>query len=131
MPSEHKKNPGLGPMIESFDTNYVSPASYLFESAGILGLGKNYMKKGPAHPDRKIFDTYPIYLKHTLMHEDEQMKKIRQLEVPQRFFIYDKYREQGNKQMNKNDYEQAILYYERAYSCFKWLELKEEEEDEK
>lgn len=42
---------------------------------------------------RKVFDTYPIYLKHTLFQDEENTKKMRLLEVAQRFFVYDKFRE--------------------------------------
>ena len=62
---------------------------------------------------------------------------MRQMEVAQRFFVYDKFREQGNKRLNKGEYEEAMKYYERALGCFKWLEyvqppdIESEEEVEK
>jgi hypothetical protein len=51
----------------------------------------------PIDKMRKNFDAYPIYLKHTLMHNEESMRKVRRCEVSQRFFAYDKFRERGNK----------------------------------
>jgi len=54
--------------------------------------------------ERKIFDSYPIYLKHTIVHDEENMKKVRTLEVAKRFFIYDKFREKGNKEFYKGNY---------------------------
>ena len=48
---------------------------------------------------------------------------MRALEVSHRFFVYDQYREKGNKAFMKGLYEEAVAYYERALSCFKWLEV--------
>lgn len=59
------------------------------------------------------------------MHDDEDMKKVRKLEVASRFFVYDKFRERGNKEFYKGEYDTAVAYYERALSCFRWLEYKE------
>jgi len=80
--------------------------------------------------NRKSFDQYPIYLKHTLYHDDEHMKKARTLETSHRFFVYDKFKDYGNKNYNKGLYKDAVAYYERALSCFKWLEVKDEPEEE-
>ncbi len=44
--------------------------------------------------------------------KDENMKKVRELEVAQRFFVYDKLREKGNKEINKENAEESIKYYE-------------------
>ena len=73
------------------------------------------------------FDSYPIYLKHTLFHnEDENVMQVREMEVGQRLYVFDKIKERGNKHFHKNrDYE-CIKVYERALSVMKWLELKEE-----
>jgi hypothetical protein len=54
---------------------------------------------------RDVFNTYPIYLKHTLLHDDADMKKVRTLEIAQRFFVFDKFRERGNKEYNKGDFD--------------------------
>ena len=42
------------------------------------------------------------------------MKKIRSVEVAQRFFIYDKFREKGNKCFGKGNYEEAIGLFEHV-----------------
>lgn len=102
---------------------YVSPLSFLLEFRGLFSLRKS-------SANRVNFDKYPIYLKHTLYHDDEHMKKARTLETSHRFFVYDKFKEQGNKHYNKGLYKDAIAFYERAMSCFKWLETKEEDPDE-
>lgn len=57
------------------------------------------------------------------------MQRIRKKDVVERFFAYDKYRERGNRLYNKQRYSEAIFLYERAFSCFRWLELKEKAED--
>lgn len=58
------------------------------------------------------------------------MLKVRKCEINQRFFAYDQLREKGNKAYFKENYYEALEYYERAFSCFRWLELKEEEDSE-
>ena len=83
-----------------------------------------------AASNRMSFEKYPIYLKHTLYHDDEHMKKARTLETSHRFFVYDKFKDYGNKNYNKGLYKDALAYYERALSCFKWLEVKDEPEEE-
>jgi len=87
-------------------------------------------KKSSVPDNRQNFDNYPIFLKRTLFHNEEQYKKIRKLEISHRFFVYDKFREQGNKKYNRNHPEEAISLYEHALSCFKWLEIKPEEKKE-
>eukprot|EP01016_Furgasonia_blochmanni_P052518 TRINITY_DN8385_c0_g1_i7.p1 TRINITY_DN8385_c0_g1~~TRINITY_DN8385_c0_g1_i7.p1 ORF type:complete len:720 (+),score=178.67 TRINITY_DN8385_c0_g1_i7:114-2162(+) len=129
MTSEKKKNPPLAPMKESYDIPYISVMKYLLRFRG-------FMNKDAFNNKRQSFDEYPIYLQHTVFHDDEKMAKIRTLEVSHRFFIYDKFREQGNKCYNKGEYDEALKLYERALSCFKWLDQKKappmtEEEKEK
>lgn len=75
MPSENKKNPPLGPQTEGWDQDYISPFSYLLEYKGFMGF--NLGKKKEKQISRVKFDTYPIYLQHTLFHDDETMKKVR------------------------------------------------------
>ena len=58
------------------------------------------------------------------------MKKARTLETSHRFFVYDKFKDYGNKNYNKGLYKDAISYYERALSCYKWLEVKDEPDEE-
>lgn len=65
-----------------------------------------------------------------MFHDDEGMSKIRKKDTVERFFAYDKYRERGNRLYNKKKYSDAIFLYERALSCFKWLEMKDESDNE-
>jgi hypothetical protein len=94
MPSDNKKNPPLQAMSEGYDTNFISPHDYLLSPHGLFH--SNFTSK--------VFDSYPIYLKHTIIHDEENMKKVRKLEVAQRFFIYDKFREKGNKEYYKGNF---------------------------
>ena len=130
MPSEKKKNPPLAHLKEGWNAQFISPYSYLLDYKGFLNFSWDMPKK-KLREKRKIFDTYPIYLQHTLFHnEDETMMKVRKLEVSSRFFAYEKFRERGNKCLYKQEFEDALIYYERALSCFKWLELKPEDSDD-
>lgn len=47
---------------------------------------------------------------------------MRSADVAQRFLVFDKFREQGNKRLNKGEYDEAIKYFERALGCYRWLE---------
>lgn len=75
---------------------------------------------------REKWNSYPVYLKHSLFYHDDKFEKARTLEVGHRFFIFDKFKEEGNKSMTKGDYRAAVSYYEQAFSLVKWLELKED-----
>ncbi|CAD8077631.1 unnamed protein product [Paramecium sonneborni] len=127
MSSEKKRNPPLAHLEEQYDTYYISPLNYLLDTRGLwmLAFDSKEVKKGPIKDRRKVFDTYPTYLKSTLFHDDENTKKLRQCEVAQRFFVYDKFREKGNKLLQKQEYDEAIRYYERALGCFRYLEVVE------
>lgn len=83
MASETKRNPPLAHLDEQYDTYYVSPLNYLLDTRGLwmLAFDSKQVKKGPIRDRRKIFDSYPIYLKSTLLHDDENTKKLRTLEV--------------------------------------------------
>ncbi|EAR84836.1 tetratricopeptide repeat protein (macronuclear) [Tetrahymena thermophila SB210] len=133
LPSERKKNPGLAHASERFSTFYLSRYSCYLEDDSMISLRRDFKRilNGKASKNRKIFDSYPIYLKHTLFHEEEFMKKVRQKEVVERFLVFDKYRERGNRLFNKQKYEEALRLYERALSCYRWLELVDSDEDEK
>jgi tetratricopeptide (TPR) repeat protein len=85
----------------------------------------------PVTRSREIFNTYPIYLQHSLFFNGEDYKKVRGIECCSRFLPYEKLREKGNKYFNKGKYTEALDYYERALSLFKWLEYFEEENTEK
>jgi ribosomal protein L12E/L44/L45/RPP1/RPP2 len=121
MPTESKKPPSLAHLEPSFEIPYISTLRHLFTFRGILS------KNHSSNENKEKFDTYPYFLKHTLFHNEEKFEKIRKLEVAHRFFVYDKFREQGNKKYNRNKPAEAISLYEHALSCFKWLEVKKEE----
>ena len=61
----------------------------------------------------------------------EDYQKVRGIECCSRFLPYEKLREKGNKYFNKGKYPDALDYYERALSLFKWLEYLEEDNTEK
>lgn len=69
-------------------------------------------------PEDRRWENLPIFLKHTLFHDEEKMDAFRKLELGQRFFIFDKFREQANKAFNKGRYEEAIGLYEHVKSDF-------------
>ena len=108
-------------MEPAYEIPYISTLRHLFTFRGLLPRGKN------APENRQNFDKYPIFLKHTLFHKEGTFDKLRKLEVSHRFFVYDKFREQGNKKYNKNNPQEAISFYEHALSCFKWLEIKKDD----
>ena len=87
---------------------------YLLSFKGLLSASSETMK-------RETFENYPIYLKHTVFHTDEKMEKIRTLEIGHRFFIYDKFREKGNKEYNKGNFESALVFYQQV-SCSSYCE---------
>jgi tetratricopeptide (TPR) repeat protein len=120
MPSENKKPPGLGHFTAAFEVPYISQMKYLLSFRGLISKGEEDKTE-----NHEKFENYPMFLKHTLFHNEEKMKKIRSLEISHRFFVYDKFREKGNKNYNKGNYEQSIGLFEHALSCFKWLEFKE------
>lgn len=132
MPSNRKKNPGLEYIKECFSTHYLSRYATYLEEDSLISLKRDFseiLRKIPSK-NRKIFDSYPIYLKHSLFHNDETMHTIRKKDIVERFFAYDKFRERANRLFNKKKYSEAIYLYERALSCFKWLEIKEDSEDD-
>jgi hypothetical protein len=80
---------------------------------------------------RRKFDSYPIYLQQTVFNDDENMARIRRLEIGQRFFFYDTCREKGNKAYHRGNYGDAMKFYELGLSCLKWLEHKKPAADVK
>ena len=63
---------------------------------------------------RKIFNSYPIYLKHSVLFEGDDFNKIREMELLQKFQVYDDLRERGNKKFIKGQYEKALSFYEQV-----------------
>lgn len=124
MPSEKKKNPSLQAMTQAYNEEFISVYGYLLDYQGFFSIIRK--NKRTVSKDRLVFDTYPIYLKHTLFFNDDTMKKVRNLEVSQRFFAYDKLKEKGNKHYNRGEFDTALEYYERAFGVFKWLDYIEE-----
>jgi len=121
MPAENKKAPALAHLEPAYEVPYISTLRHLFTFKGLLPKGRT------APENRQNFDKYPIFLKHTLFHKEDTFSKVRKMEASQRFFVYDKFREQGNKKYNRKNPQEAIGYYEHALSCFKWLEIKKDD----
>ena len=121
--SEKKRNPDLFQNNSGYDEPFVSKFHY-YLSANKIDFSMVRQKKGqqPVTRSREIFNTYPIYLQHSLFFNGEDYKKVRGIECCSRFLPYEKLREKGNKYFNKGKYAEALDYYERALSLFKWLE---------
>jgi tetratricopeptide (TPR) repeat protein len=130
--SEKKRNPDLFQTNSGYDEPFVSKFHY-YLSANKIDFSMMRQKKGqqPVTRSREIFNTYPIYLQHSLFFNGEDYKKVRGIECCSRFLPYEKLREKGNKYFNKGKYIEALDYYERALSLFKWLEYFEEDNTEK
>mmetsp|Transcript_63253 Transcript_63253/g.87938 ORF Transcript_63253/g.87938 Transcript_63253/m.87938 type:complete len:287 (+) Transcript_63253:410-1270(+) len=139
MPTESKKAPSLERYECAYEIPYISTLRHLFNFKGIFsktGLGGGMGGGGSEDEDKQEapktqLDQFPIFLKHTLFHNEEKFGQIRKLEVSHRFFVYDKFKEQGNKKFNKGKTEEAISLFEHALSCFKWLEMKAPEKKKK
>jgi tetratricopeptide (TPR) repeat protein len=119
--SDKKKNPNLNITEAGFDEPFISKFKF-YLSAAKLDFGS--MRGGlpqPAAP-RENFNQLPIYLQHTLFFNGEDYKKVRSMECCSRFMAYDQLREKGNKFYSKGKYYEALDFYERAMSLFRWLE---------
>lgn len=68
-------------------------------------------KKEEFEAKRQKFNNYPLYLQETLFFNDEQLKKLRKVEISQRFFVCDDWRERGNRYYHKENYKKAMYYY--------------------
>lgn len=121
--SDKKKNPNLGLNHQGYDEPFVSKYKY-YLSSNKLDFSA-IRKANPTSFNREIFDSYPIYLKHTLFFNGDDYKKVRGLQCCSRFMAYEELREKGNKYFNKGKYYLALDYYERAMSLFRWLEHRE------
>lgn len=91
----------------NFSTNYISMYEDLFKNRGI------YRKE--AFIQKRIkFNNYPAYLKETLFHDDPSMKKLRGLEISEKFFLSEDWREKGNRSFSKGDFKTALIFYTRV-----------------
>ena len=68
-------------------------------------------KKEEFEAKRQKFNNYPLYLQETLFFNDEQLNKLRKVEISQRFFVCDDWRERGNRYYHKENYKKAMYYY--------------------
>lgn len=71
---------------------------------------------------RKLLDSLPTCLKHTLFHPDD-LKKLRQKPFSGLFFNFDKQKEEANRIYGEGDYFEALEYYEQILGVFKWVEF--------
>lgn len=71
--------------------------------------------------ERKKWNDYPNYLKHTVFHSGEDIEKARKMEIGHKFFIVDNLREKGNRKFRKGKIDEAIQFYERGVSVLRWL----------
>jgi len=83
---------------------YISKMKDLLKSRGMY-------KKEEFEAKRQKFNNYPLYLQETLFFNDEQLKKLRKVEISQRFFVCDDWRERGNRYYHKENYKKAMYYY--------------------
>lgn len=79
----------------------------LFKNRGIY-------KKEVFNQKRAKFNNYPSYLKETLFHDDQSMKRLRGLEISEKFFLGEDWREKGNRYFSKGDYKTALIFYTRV-----------------
>lgn len=83
MTSEKKRNPLFEILEPQYEIAYISPFQYMLDNQPFLFDTKK------VRFNREKFDSYPIFIKHSLFHDEEQMLKVRKLDISQRFFIYD------------------------------------------
>lgn len=101
---------------------FTSNNDYLFTFMGKMELSE-FRKK------TKILRSYPRHLKNTLFIKDERIEKIRKKEFTLVFFAYDEIKEKANKLYKQKKFRLAIAYYNFAYCILKWLEFKENKEE--
>lgn len=82
-----KKNPSLGLNQEGYDEPFVSKFKY-YLSANKINM--HAIRKGKTYNShqREVFNTYPIYLQHTLFANGEDYQKVRTFECCSRFLAY-------------------------------------------
>ena len=111
----NKVNPGLFIPEPSFQKPYVSPFQS-FLSPSIFQINKSKLQ------NMKLWNKFPMFLKHTLFYFGENFDKYRNLEIGYKFFVIDELREKGNACFTKGKYTKALSYYEKGASLLKWLE---------
>eukprot|EP01022_Parablepharisma_sp_SALTPOND_P001399 TRINITY_DN1062_c0_g1_i1.p1 TRINITY_DN1062_c0_g1~~TRINITY_DN1062_c0_g1_i1.p1 ORF type:complete len:613 (+),score=43.02 TRINITY_DN1062_c0_g1_i1:449-2287(+) len=65
------------------------------------------------HSQRKEFDRYPVFLKHTLLHPDG-LNKVRNADFGNAFFVFDDLKTEGNLYYEDQDYYSALEFYEQV-----------------
>lgn len=83
---------------------YISKMRDLLKNRGMY-------KKEEFRQKRLKFDQYPIYLQETLFYNDIKLSRLRKMEISQRFFVCDEWRELGNRHYHKGHYLKAINFY--------------------
>ena len=79
--------------------------------------------------ERKLLETLPYPIKHTLFHPDD-LKKLRDKPFSGLFYNFDKYKEDANKLYKEGEYFEAIEFYEQILTVFKWAEFTDKERNE-
>lgn len=115
-----KRNPGYF-VPEVIDSEvYVSPFAQVIDSHNIFSRKRNE-KKNPR------WNSYPVFLKHSLLYMGPLYDKYRKLEVGYKFFVTDELREKGNRCFQKGKFADALSHYEKAVSIMTWLEFTPDE----
>lgn len=79
--------------------------------------------------ERKLLETLPYPIKHTLFHPDD-LKKLRDKPFSGLYYNFDKYKEDANKLYKEGEYFEAIEFYEQILTVFKWAEFTDKERKE-
>ena len=110
-----KANPGY------FIPEIIDSRVYISPFASVLNSGNLFTGKKNKEVTRQ-WDSYPIFMKHTLMYYGENYDKCRNIEVGYKFFITDELREKGNLCLRRKKFAEALSHYEKAVSVMIWLE---------
>lgn len=114
-----KRNPGYFVPEVTDSEVYVSPFAQVIESHNIFTRKRK--DKDPK------WNSYPIFLKHSLLYMGPLYDKYRKLEVGYKFFVTDELREKGNACFQKGKFADALSHYEKAVSIMTWLEFTPDE----
>lgn len=68
---------------------------------------------------RKRFNNFPIYLKLSIFHNDDDTAKLRKLPIKERVYVWENFKNYANKAYNKGDFKKSIFFYERVIIVFK------------